>query len=69
MKTVLMSVLLTALANSSCSTRQGYVTVQEYQRNVCNQISDFPERQRCLERINASYESYQRQTEDIKAPK
>jgi len=69
MKVVYWLVLFVALSNTACSTRQGYGSVQEYQRNVCNQITDFQERQRCLERISASYDSYQRQSEEIKSPR
>lgn len=57
---------LAALVNASCSMQQMYASGQEYQRNICNQINDFQERQRCLERINASYDTYQRQSDEVK---
>jgi hypothetical protein len=72
MKTVSMWVMLIlplVFVNAACSTRQGYTSVQEYQRNVCNQITDFQERQHCLERISATYDTYQRQSDEVKSPR
>jgi hypothetical protein len=65
----MMMVWLAALANTSCSMQQTYSSGQEFQRNVCNQIADFQERQRCLERLRDDYDTYQRRSEEIKSPR
>ena len=49
---------------TSCSGQQMYGAGQAWQRNQCFKISDAQERSRCLETANASYEQYQRKTED-----
>lgn len=58
--------LATVVMITGCTTRQAYITGQEWQRNQCNRIVDNVERSRCIEQSNMSYEDYKRQTESLK---
>jgi hypothetical protein len=60
--------MLAAIAATACSSQQFYASGQAQQRNECDKIVDFQERQRCMARANISYETYQRQTEEAKHP-
>lgn len=67
---LLLSVTLAAsFVVSGCSSRQAYASGQAWQRNECNKLVDMQERQRCMSKANASYESYQRQAEEAKSTK
>ena len=41
-----------------CTSKQLYGTGQEYQRNQCLHIPDKTESDRCLSKINTSYDDY-----------
>jgi hypothetical protein len=63
-------VLLAGLAAlTACSTRQGYASAQAWKRNQCLQVLDSQERLRCLKEADQSYDSYQKETEALKAPR
>jgi len=64
-----VSVVLVAISTASCSSQQAYSTGQAVQRNECNKINDFQERQRCMEKANMSHDAYQRQVEAAKNSK
>lgn len=63
------SVALVAISTASCSSQQAYSTGQAVQRNECNKINDFQDRQRCMEKANMSHDAYQRQVEAAKTAK
>jgi len=46
---------------SGCTSQQLYGTGQECQRNQCLHISDKNESDRCLRKINTSYDDYKRE--------
>jgi hypothetical protein len=46
---------------SGCTSQQLYGTGQEYQRNQCLHIPDKVESDRCLGKINTSYDDYKRE--------
>ncbi|OIR07801.1 hypothetical protein GALL_100830 [mine drainage metagenome] len=46
---------------SGCTSQQLYGTGQEYQRNQCLHIPDKAESDRCLGKINTSYDDYKRE--------
>lgn len=46
---------------SGCTSQQLYGTGQEYQRNQCMHIPDKAESDRCLGKINTSYDDYKRE--------
>ncbi|MBI3563528.1 MAG: hypothetical protein HY080_17625 [Gammaproteobacteria bacterium] len=54
------------LAGSGCTSERAYDSGQAYQRNECNKILDNNEHERCLNKINTSYDDYKHQTEEIK---
>jgi membrane protein DedA with SNARE-associated domain len=58
--------ILAAIAATACSSQQLYASGQAQQRNECDKVVDFQERQRCMARANTSYETYQRQSEEVK---
>jgi hypothetical protein len=62
------ALILAAIAATACSSQQLYASGQAQQRNECDKMVDFQERQRCMARANTSYETYQRQTEEAKRP-
>ena len=47
--------------SSGCSSRQAYGIGQEYQRNQCLHIRDRIESDKCLSKINTSYDDYKRE--------
>ena len=65
---LLVLALLAAALATGCSSQQTYATGQAWQRYECNKIIDMQERQRCVARANDSYETYQRQVDDLKKP-
>jgi hypothetical protein len=65
----LAALALMAIGTSSCSSQQAYSTGQAMQRNECNKISDFQDRQRCMEKANMSHDAYQRQAEAARSTK
>jgi len=70
LRVLLVPVLVfAAIAATACSSQQLYASGQAQQRNECDKIVDFQERQKCMARANTSYETYQRQTEEAKHPK
>lgn len=70
MRTLVLGTLaLIAISTASCSSQQAYSTGQAVQRNECNKINDFQDRQRCMEKANMSHETYQRQAEAAKNAK
>ena len=69
MRTLLFLASLLAVAlGAACSSQQTYATGQAWQRGECNKIIDMQDRQRCVARSNDSYETYQRQVDDLKKP-
>jgi hypothetical protein len=60
---------LIAISNAGCSSQQAYSTGQAMQRNECNKINDFQDRQRCMEKANMSHDAYQRQAEAARSSK
>ena len=69
LRVLLVPVLIfAAIAAVACSSQQLYASGQAQQRNECDKLVDFQERQRCMARANTSYETYQRQTEEAKRP-
>ena len=46
---------------SGCTSQQIYGTGQEYQRNQCLHIPDKIESDRCMSKINTSYDAYKRE--------
>ena len=54
---------------SACSAQQGYASAQSWKRNQCGQIMDAQERIRCLREADASYDSYKKETDELKAPR
>jgi hypothetical protein len=48
---------------SGCTSQQLYGIGQEYQRNQCLHIPDKIESDRCLSKINTSYDDYKREKE------
>ena len=65
---MLLPLLWACALVTACSSQQTYATGQTWQRNECNKIIDTQERQRCLARANDSYETYQKQVDDMKKP-
>ena len=51
---------------SGCSSQQAYGMGQEYQRNRCLHIPDKAEGDRCLSKINTSYDDYKREKDTTK---
>lgn len=62
---MLPAAALIIFALSSCSMHQLYTVGQAWQRNDCNKLIDMYERQRCADRSDTSYETYQRQAGEI----
>ena len=60
--------MFAAITAAACSSQQLYASGQAQQRNECDKIVDFQDRQKCMARANTSYETYQRQTEEVKRP-
>ena len=58
--------MILGLLMSACTAEQAYYAGQTWQQNECNKIADSYERERCLGRTGDSYESYRRQTEEMK---
>ena len=46
---------------AGCSSQQLYGAGQEYQRNKCLHIPDKTESDRCLSKLDPSYEDYKRE--------
>jgi membrane protein DedA with SNARE-associated domain len=63
-----LTVIVAGLLGAACSSQQTYATGQTWQRNECNKIIDMQERQRCVAKANDSYDSYQKQVDDLKKP-
>ena len=51
---------------NGCSSQQAYGIGQEYQRNQCLHIPDKAESDRCLSKINTSYDDYKREKDSTK---
>ncbi len=66
--THLLTAILVCLLGAACSSQQTYATGQTWQRNECNKIIDMQERQRCVAKANDSYDTYQKQVDDLKKP-
>lgn len=63
--TLMLACVAAATLTSACSSRQAYDSGQAWQRNECGRIADTQERQRCMGSASTSYDSYQRQRQDI----
>jgi len=63
-----LTITLVSLLCAACSSQQTYATGQTWQRNECNKIIDMQERQRCVAKANESYDTYQKQVDDLKKP-
>ena len=63
--TLLLACVAAATLGTAGSSRQAYDTGQAGQRNECGRITDMQERQRCMGAASTSYDSYQRQRQDI----
>lgn len=61
--------LCTSLSLSGCSSRQAYGAGQAWQRNECNKLPDYEQRNQCMESTAMSFEEYQRQTAGDRGPK
>ncbi len=57
--------LLVALALPGCGNRQIYEGLQAGQRNECQRLAE-PERSKCLERANLSYDDYTKERNKAK---
>jgi len=64
--THLLTLLGVCGLGAACSSQQTYATGQAWQQNECNKIIDTPDRERCLARARQSYDTYQRQVDDLK---
>jgi membrane protein DedA with SNARE-associated domain len=64
----LFSLIVIASLGTACSSQQTYASGQTWQRNECNKIIDMQERQRCVAKANDSYDSYQKQVDELKKP-
>ena len=64
--TAFIALLACTLGCAACSSPQAYGTGQAWQRNECNKVIDTQERQRCMANVNVSYDSYQRQQDELK---
>ena len=64
----LLTVIVTGLLGAACSSRQTCTSGQTWQRNECNKIIDMQERQRCVAKADESYDTYQKQVDDLKKP-
>jgi hypothetical protein len=64
----LLTVIVIGLLDAACSSQQTYASGQTWQRNECNKIIDMQERQRCVTKANDSYDTYQKQVDDLKKP-
>ena len=58
--------LALGLVAPGCSTQTMYESTKAWQRNECQKLQDKAERDRCLDRSNASYDSYRQQAEGVK---
>jgi hypothetical protein len=65
MKTALM-ILLTVTQLAACSARQAYGSAQAWQRNECKKLIDKTDYDRCMSSAATDYETYRRQTEELK---
>lgn len=63
---IILACLATAVSTTACSSRQAYDSGQAWQRNECGRIPDTQERQRCMNSASTSYDTYQRQRQDIR---
>lgn len=52
---------------TACSAQQGFNATQAWKRNQCAKIVDAQERIRCLREADTSYDSYKKQTDEVKA--
>ena len=62
---LIFACLAAATLSGACSSRQAYGTGQAWQQNECGKIPDMQERQRCMGSASTSYDTYQRQRQDI----
>jgi len=70
LRVLLVPILIfAAIGAAACSSQQLYASGQAQQRNECDKIVDFQDRQKCMAKANTSYETYQRQAEEAKHPK
>ena len=51
--------------SSGCTSQQLYGTGQEYQRNQCLHIPDKIESDKCLSKIDTSYDDYKREKDSV----
>lgn len=58
--------VLAAIVGTGCSPHMAYESGQAWQRQECNKLADLAERQRCIDKANAPYDHYQRQTDELK---
>jgi len=49
--------------SSACTSQQLFSVSQEYERNQCLHIADKIESERCMGKINKSYDDYTREKE------
>ena len=57
------------LAISACSSKQLYLSGQNWQQEECNKQPDMQARQRCLAKTQTSYEDYRREAGATKETK
>jgi hypothetical protein len=56
-------VLLSGLV--ACSTRQGYASAQNWQRNQCVKIVDAQERLKCMRDTDTPYDQYKKDADGL----
>lgn len=59
-------ILLAATQLAACTARQAYGSAQAWQRNECKKLPDKAEYDRCMSSAATDYETYKRQTEDLR---
>lgn len=63
-----ITALVACVGCLGCSSQQLYGTGQAMQRNECNKLADLAERQRCMEAVNRSHDSYEREAAAARQP-
>lgn len=56
-----------ALILQGCSASQLYTAGQQMQKNACGRLVDIRDQQRCMERAEMSYDTYQRETDKTRS--
>lgn len=63
---MLAIVLVLLSGQAACSARQGYTSVQNWQRNQCIKIIDAQERLKCMRDADRPYDKYKKDSDAIK---